>query len=262
MLTNKLEGAKILEKPHPHVHYVELTDGSKRILKYAHDSGPLDIQIRELIHEMVVWEFLVYAKICNPQNLYLHDLSICLERDDYPLPWSLLEETQDVKIANSDQFPVALGIDWLTAQQDRRLDNKENARFQRLESGDVLFAPTDNGSSLLGPNGDCKPEANTDSSYTSSLLFTSQIKSRNELENAISSIRSWPTTTLVMNVSEKLLNCGCSFSVEKREFILNYSVQIVNFIDRRKALLEKLLEWWDETHKQATEEQATTAPQT
>lgn len=260
MLSSKLEAAKILEKPHPHVHCVELTDGSKRTLKYAHDSVLSDVQIRELINEMVVWELSVYGKICNPQNLYFHDLSICLERDDYPLSWSSLEEIPDIKIANSDQFPIALGIDWLTAQQDRWLDNKENARFQELEGGSILFALTDNGSSLLGPNGDCKPQANTDSSYTSRLLFTKQIKSRDELERMISSIRSWPTTTLVMNVADKLLDCGCSFSIEKREFILNYCVQVVSFIDIRKALLEKLLEWWDEMHAQTTEVQVQPAP--
>lgn len=247
----KLENLKIIEKFVPHVWRVELPDGSRRILKFSHqDVNPLQ-KLRELIREIVVSDIFSYGGISNPAILRFHDLELCNEKDDYEEDWTLFDRNPTVKISNIEQFTIAFVIDWITRQEDRWKESKNNARLKKIENESYLFAPTDNGHSLMGPNNDWKPEDNTDSNYTSRLLFAGMISSRGELEKRISEFKSWPIKAIVFDSFEKLLNCGSSFSLESKDFILSYFMDIVNFIEIRKTMLDRLLNWYDETHQQA-----------
>lgn len=242
-----LQNSKTIEKFAPHVQRVKLVSGNRRILKYPHEGNNSEIKIRELTCELSVSELLAYGEICNEPILRFHDLELCLEKDDYEHPWSLFDTDLNIKVINSDQFPLAFVIDWATGQQDRSQGSVENARLQKLEDGSYLFAPTDNGNSLVF-NPDWKPDSNIDSNYSSNLLFSKKINSKEDLAVAINEFKSWQIKAITYRAIEKIFNCGCTFSIDKKEFILSLYLGAVNFIEAKKGFLDNLLSWYDETH--------------
>lgn len=259
MEDNTLHDSKIKQKFYPHVHLVGLSDGSKKILKYPHEGNNSDTRLKELICELSVSELLAYGGIYNEPRLYFNDADLCIEKDDYEYSWSEYNSNPTIEISNADQLPLAFVIDWVTEQQDRWKESLENARLQKLESGRYIFAPTDNGNCLKF-NGDWKPEENLDSGYTSRLLFSSMIKSKEELLTAIELFKTWPIKKILFDAITKLFNCGSTFSEDKQEFILNFYIENVNFIEIRKLKFDNLVSWFETAHQQPEIQEDQVAP--
>lgn len=244
-----LKNSELISEPTPHIQIVLTSSGLKKVIKYPRETYNYKQRLRELIHEATIQTLLAYADISNPPILIFHNLRIGLVRDELEFSWSLLDQNPSVKIANEEKFPIALVIDWITRQRDRA--NKENTRFQKLENGSYLFLPTDNGESLLGINGDFNSSDDLSVAYASSLLFSKKIKTRQELEDAINKVKSWPLyKIMVQEVAIKFFSLGSSFSKQEEDFILQYCDKVLHFMETRISNLNLLLAWYDETYPQ------------
>lgn len=248
---NSLENSKIIVPAAAHLQIVQTPSGIKRVLKYPRENYNYQQRLRELIQETTIQDLLAYAGIANPSVLRFHDLRIGLERDELEYSWGFLDENPNITILNADQFPIAFVIDWFTGQRDRGIGNKENTRLQKLENGNYLFIPTDNGEALLGVDGQLNPESNSDFAYTSSLLFSTKINNRQELENAINEFKKWPLyKIIVFDVLKKFLELGSTFSQEGKDSIIESCDKILHFIEHRKNISDRILSWYDQAHQQ------------
>ena len=246
-MNEDLKNSELISEPTPHIQIVLTASGLKKVIKYPRANYDYKQRLRELIHEVTVQTLLAYADISNPPNLVFHNLRVGLVRDELESSWSLFDQNPEIKIANEEKFPAALAIDYITRQRDRA--NKENTRLQRLENGSYLFLPTNNGESLLGINGDLNSTDDLFSAYINNLLFAPKIKARQELEEAINKIKSWPLYKIMLReVAIKFFSLGCTFSSQEKDFILQYCDKILHFIEQRINSLDRLLLWYDETH--------------
>ncbi len=248
-MNEDLKNSELISEPTPHIQIVLTASGLKKVVKYPRENYNYKQRLRELIHEATIQTLLSYAGISNPPNLIFHNLRVGLVRDELESSWSLFDQNPEIKIANEEKFPIALVIDYITRQRDRA--NRENTRLQRLESGSYLFLPTDNGESLLGINSELNSTDDLGSVYINSLLFAPKVKTRQELEEAINKVKSWPLYKIMFQeVAIKFFSLGCTFSKQEEDFILQYCDKVLHFIEQRINNLDQLLLWYDETHPQ------------
>lgn len=243
-----LQNSELISEPKPHIQIVLTPSGLKKVIKYPRENYNYGQRLRELVHEVTIQTLLAWADIGNPPILIFHNLRIGLVRDELEYSWDLFDQNPEIKIANEEKFPIALTIDYITRQRDRA--NKENTRLQKIENGSYLFLPTDNGESFLGINADLNSTDDTNSTYISNLLFASRIKTRQELEQAISKVKYWPLYKIMQEVASKFFSLGCTFSKQDEDFILQYCDKVLHFMEARISNLNPLLEWFDETRPQ------------
>lgn len=261
MEEDELHNSKIIVPTAAHLQILQTPSGIKKVLKYPRENYNYQQRLRELIQEATIQNILAYAGIANPPILRFHDLRVGLERDELECSLEFLDENPDIVISNADQFPIAFVIDWFTAQRDRGIGNKENTRLQKLESGNYLFIPTDNGEALLGVDGQLNPESNSDFGYTSSLLFSTKINTKQELENAINEFKKWPLhKIIVFDVAKKFLELGSTFSQEGQNFIIEYCDKILHFVEHRKNISDRILSWHDQERQQREIQENQAAP--
>lgn len=244
-----LQGYKTIQQFRPHVKSVRTPSGSVEIWKSPHPGRSPDQQDREMLNELTVSGLFSYGKINDAADFDFRDSLPCvIHKAEYPYSWDIVD-TQPEKIANVELAPIALVVDWVTAQQDRGLGSKENARLQKIEDGRYRFGLFDNGNSLLMEHGQARPEENTEPQYTSQLLLSRLVTNREALEQAIKEVSSWPIDKIIYEQFCKYLK-ACKRTEESFQFIVNYQNQVVNFIRFRLSIVpSKLLDtWYDGIH--------------
>jgi hypothetical protein len=250
-----LTQSKVIAQPAPHLQIVQLLSGEKKVIKYPRENHNYQQRVRELIHEVAIQSLLSYADISSEPLLVFHDLKIGIVRAELEYPWGYLNDNPNAVISNSEKFAIAFAIDWITRQRDRGLGNTDNTRLQKTENGSFLFLPTDNGESLLGVNGDQKPEDDIDFNYSSSLLFSTRINSREELEIATNELKKWPVYKIIIHdIPNMLFGLGCTFSQDEQDFIIAYCDKVLHFIELRKNATDQMLACYDQAHPQTANE--------